>query len=84
MSWFYIRNDPNIGGQERVLYTAVLDPEVLKDELNDMVTQAGAYLLLHSWGTRPIVDGDRVNLTSAGFGAESAEFRFSARITSLF
>ncbi len=60
MSWFYIRKDPNIGGQERVLYTAVLDPEVLKDELNDMVTQAGAELLLHSWGTRPIMDGDTV------------------------
>jgi hypothetical protein len=60
MNWFYIRNDPNIGGKERVLYTAVVDPEVLKDELNDMVAQAGAELLLHSWGTRPIMDGKTV------------------------
>jgi hypothetical protein len=60
MDWFYIRKDPNIGGRERLLYTAVLDPEVLKDELNDMTTQAGVELLLHSWGTRPIMEGDTV------------------------
>jgi hypothetical protein len=60
MGWFYVRKDPNIGGQERVHYTAVLDPEVLKAELNDMVAEAGADLLLHSWGTRPIVEGNTV------------------------
>ena len=60
MGWFYIRKDPNIGGRERVLYTAVVDPEVLKDELNDMMAESGVHLLLHSWGTRPIMDGDRV------------------------
>lgn len=60
MGWFYVRKDPNIGGRERVHYTAVLDPEVLKDELNDMVAEAGADLLLHSWGTRPIVEGNTV------------------------
>jgi hypothetical protein len=60
MGWFYIRKDPNIGGRERVLYTAVLDPEVLKDELNSMVAEAGVDLLLHSWGTRPIMEGDTV------------------------
>jgi hypothetical protein len=60
MGWFYVRKDPNIGGRERLLYTAVLDPEVLKAELNDMVEEAGVDLLLHSWGTRPIMDGDKV------------------------
>ncbi len=60
MGWFYVRKDPNIGGQERVHYTAVLDPEVLKAELNDMVAESGAALLLHSWGTRPIVEGNTV------------------------
>jgi hypothetical protein len=60
MGWFYVRKDPNIGGRERVHYTAVLDPEVLKAELNDMVAEAGAGLLLHSWGTRPIVEGNTV------------------------
>jgi hypothetical protein len=58
MEWFYIRKDPNIGGRERVLYTAVVDPEVLKDELNVMVAEAGVDLLLHSWGTRPIMEGN--------------------------
>ncbi len=60
MGNFYIRKDPNIGGKERVLYTAVVDPEILKDELNDMVQEAGADLLLHSWGTRPIMEGNTV------------------------
>ncbi len=60
MGNFYVRKDPNLGGQERVLYTAVVDPEMLKDELNDMVLEAGSDLLLHSWGTRPIMDGDTV------------------------
>jgi len=60
MGWFYVRQDPNIGGRERLLYTAVLDPEVLKAELNDMVMEAGVHLLLHSWGTRPIMEGDKV------------------------
>jgi flavin-dependent dehydrogenase len=58
MGWFYVRKDPNLGGQERLLYTAVLDPEVLKAELDDMVTEAGVDLLLHSWGTRPIMEGN--------------------------
>ena len=60
MGNFYIRKDPNLGGKERVLYTAVVDPEVLKDELNDMVQEAGVDLLLHSWGTRPIMEGNTV------------------------
>ena len=60
MGWFYVRKDPNIGGRERLLYTAVLDPEVLKAELNEMVVEAGVDLLLHSWGTRPIMEGNAV------------------------
>jgi 2-polyprenyl-6-methoxyphenol hydroxylase-like FAD-dependent oxidoreductase len=57
---FFVRKDPNRGGKQAVLYTAVIDPEILKDELNDMVSGAGAELLLHSWGTRPIMDGNTV------------------------
>ena len=59
LGFFYIRKDSNIG-LERVLYTAVIDPEVLKDELNDMVRESGAELLLHAWGTQPIMEGDTV------------------------
>lgn len=38
----------------------MVDPEIFKDELNDMVTEAGADLFLHSWGTEPIMDGNAV------------------------
>jgi hypothetical protein len=56
---FYIRQDLNIS-QERVLYTALVDPEVLKDELNDMVSAAGVKLYLHSWGVQPVMEGRTV------------------------
>ena len=59
LGWFYVRKDPNLGGRQRLLYTAVVDPEMLKAELNDMVVEAGVDLLLHSWGTRPIMEGER-------------------------
>jgi len=55
---FYVRLDAK--GKEIVLYTALVDPEVMKDELNTMVTEAGAKVLLHSWGTAPIMDGNTV------------------------
>jgi len=58
MGVFYLRSDPTIGGKRRVLYTAVVDPEILKDELNNMVKEAGVDLLLHSWGTVPIMEGN--------------------------
>jgi hypothetical protein len=60
MGNFYVRQDPNRGGQQAVMYTAVVDPEILKDELNDMVLGAGSELLLHSWGTQPIMEGNTV------------------------
>ncbi len=60
LRWFYVRDDHNTG-QERVLYSAVVDPEILKDELNDMVLEAGVDLLLHSWGTQVIMEGNTVN-----------------------
>jgi hypothetical protein len=56
---FYVRLDSNTG-KEKVLYTVLVDPEVLKDELNTMVTEAKAKVLLHSWGTEPIMDGNTV------------------------
>ena len=43
-----------------VLYTAVIDPEIAKDEMNTMVTEAGAELLLHTWVTEPIMEGNSV------------------------
>ena len=59
LAFFYIRRDLNLG-KDRVLYTVVVDPEILKCELNNMMEEAGVTLCLHSWGTRPIMDGNRV------------------------
>jgi len=58
MRHFYIRK--NRDGAYVVLYTAVIDPEVGKDEMNKMVLEAGAELLLHTWVTEPIMEGDTV------------------------
>lgn len=59
LAWFYIRHDLNTD-RKRVLYTVLFDPEILKCELNTMMEEAGVKLYLHSWGTRPIVDGNTV------------------------
>ncbi len=59
LGWFYVREDANIG-KKRVHYSAVVDPEVFKDELNTIVLESGADLLLHSWGTQIIMDGNAV------------------------
>jgi hypothetical protein len=60
LGFFYVRKDPNRQDKLAVMYTAVIDPEILKDELNNMVLGSGAKLLLHSWGTRPIMEGNTV------------------------
>jgi hypothetical protein len=78
MGWFYVRQDPNISGRERLLYTAVIDPEVLKAELNDMVAEAGVDLLLHSWGTRPIMEGN--TLKGVFFESKSGRQAILARV----
>jgi hypothetical protein len=58
MTHFYVRK--NAEGQSVVLYTAVIDPEVAKDEMNTMVLESGAEPLLHTWVTEPIMEGDTV------------------------
>ncbi len=59
MGNFYVRENNKLG-KEIVLYSALIDPEVLKDELNDMMKEAGVKLYLHSWGTQPIMEGNQV------------------------
>ncbi len=58
LGWFYVRQD--LEGTQRVLYSAVVDPEIFKDELNDMVLESGAGLLLYSWGAQVVKEGNRV------------------------
>jgi hypothetical protein len=59
LNHFYVRKNSVIG-KDVVLYTVLVDPEVLKDELNRMVEEAGVKLYLHSWSTQAIMDGDSV------------------------
>jgi len=44
----------------RIRYGAVVDPEMLKCVLNDMVEEAGVKLFLHSWGSLAIAENDEV------------------------
>ncbi len=43
-----------------VRYAVAYDPEEFRFIANDMVLASGAKLLLHAWGARAIMDGDRV------------------------
>ena len=58
MGHFYLRQNPD--DERVVLYSAVIDPEVGKDELCTMAEEAGVELLLHTWVVEPIVDNGRV------------------------
>ncbi len=55
---FYVRK--NADGKDALLYTAVIDPELGKNELNRMAQEAGVKLLLHSLVTDVIMDGSTV------------------------
>ncbi len=46
--------------EERITLNVLFDPEMFKCVLNDMVEEAGVKLLLHSWGTRALVEGNAV------------------------
>lgn len=55
---FFIR--PNAEGKDSLIYTAIIDPEVAKNELNRMMNEAGVKLLLHSWVTDTIMEDNKV------------------------
>ncbi len=44
----------------RVRMSVIVDPELLKCVMNEMVEEAGVKLYLHSWAGRALVDGDHV------------------------
>ncbi|MBP5167232.1 MAG: FAD-dependent oxidoreductase, partial [Oscillospiraceae bacterium] len=71
MGHFYIRE--NSEGKKVTLYTAVIDPEVGKDELARMAEDAGAELLLHTWAVAPIIEGNTVRgvLTESKAGRQA-------------
>jgi hypothetical protein len=43
----------------RPVYSAHIDAEISKVILNEMVEEAGVKTYLHSWGTEPIMDGNK-------------------------
>jgi hypothetical protein len=43
----------------RIVYASLIDAEISKVVLNQMVNEAGVKTYLHSWGTMPIMDGDK-------------------------
>ncbi len=49
--FFYARLD-------KVVYSVLIDAEISKCVLADMVNEAGVKTYLHSWGTEPIMDGN--------------------------
>lgn len=54
-----------------VVYASLIDAEISKCVLNDMVREAKVKTYLHSWGTMPIMDGN----TAAGVVFESKSGR---------
>jgi hypothetical protein len=77
LGWFYVRQDHNIG-QQRVVYSAVIDPEIFKDELNGMVLESGAELLLHSWGVQALKE--RNSVTGVIFESKSGRQAISGKV----
>lgn len=55
---FYVRK--NAEGNDCLIYTAIIDPELGKNEIGRMVTEAGVRLYLHSWVTDVIMEGNTV------------------------
>ncbi|MFC1948931.1 FAD-dependent oxidoreductase [Chloroflexota bacterium] len=52
-SFFYVR-------QDRIILSVLIDAEISKFVLNEMAEEAGVKVYLHSWGTEPIMDGNKV------------------------
>jgi hypothetical protein len=52
-SFFFTRLD-------RVIYSVHIDAEISKCLLNDMIEEAGVKVYLHSWGTEPVMDRNKV------------------------
>ena len=42
-----------------VRYSVAYDPELMREVLNELVTQSGVELWLHAWGARALVEGGR-------------------------
>jgi hypothetical protein len=63
----------------RVRMSVIVDPEMLKCVLNEMIEEAGVKLYLHSWGSRAVVDGKKVQ--GAIFESKSGRQAILSRTT---
>ena len=63
----------------RVRMSVIVDPELLKCVLNDMIEEAGVKLFLHSWGSRAIGDGRQVE--GAIFESKSGRQAILSKLT---
>jgi len=64
--------------ESTVVYAALIDAEISKCILNDMVTEAGVKTYLHSWGTMPIMDGNKA--TGVIFESKSGRQAIMAKV----
>ena len=55
---FFVRK--NAEDKECLVYSAIIDPEIGKNELNRMCTEAGVKLLLHSWVSDVVMEDNTV------------------------
>jgi len=56
---YYNNRSPFYATGKRVGYSAHIDAEISKCLFQDMMKEAGVKTYLHSWGTEPIMDGNR-------------------------
>jgi hypothetical protein len=61
-----------------IVYASLIDAEISKCILNDMVTEAKVKTYLHSWGTMPIMDGDKA--TGVVFESKSGRQAIMAKV----
>ncbi|MEM4218392.1 MAG: FAD-dependent oxidoreductase [Candidatus Methanomethylicaceae archaeon] len=65
--------------EDAIQFGAIVDPEMLKCVLNDMAIEAGVDIFLHSWGTKALVEGNRV--IGAVFESKSGRQAILAQVT---
>ncbi len=61
-----------------MVYAALIDAEISKCILNDMVNEAGVKTYLHSWGTMPIMEGNKA--TGVIFESKSGRQAIMAKV----
>ncbi len=55
---FYFQRSFFMTRLDRVVYGAIIDAEISKFILNEMVEEAGVKVYCHAWGTEPIMEGN--------------------------